>query len=752
MSTVFAERPRFFEGQYLGADDLESFLKYAREHDARHLLGAHTWGIVAGIELVGRTSPTGEPEYFLSPGIAVDGYGRLLVLTAPFKLTTDLFARQPSGTVDVWIRYDETAYSNTRAGFRVCDCSDGYTRVAESVAVEVGPRVAVALRHSNVVVGDDTFTDAREAPGFYLPGQPLACDGSVPPQSFPTEEDQDLWLIPVGQVPWNKAAGAFAAATEADKKGSRIFRRYAGLVAEHIYPAGGVLRLRPRWSARKAGVSADQICNADAIKDADLVFCGGELAFRELIWLEGHVRFLRDARLYGGTLEFQEAAGTDYLHGGVPLALRRRPDRNEHNGFDLQVLLGERQGTDGPTRLTIGKAKAQGADACSIGYTFEPGVYVQEDAKVGIGTTNSLLALPLTIRAIGDTGNLAGFQAADGTLAWQMNFGPNKNGLNFTEADPTQTRLFLEAGGNVGIAILDPEAKLDIRQVPAPGTGNALGAGKWLQVGDGGDKGRVWLQYGDQLAPLMVMSDLDNPSRIQFQQIGNGAETGPQYASWIGQARDNSSDLALMGGNVGVNTLQPFRRLHVEASEVHSGGAGAGFSFGNREDGAVENPANGERWVWYATGRIARLWSGGDKLYVTAAGNVGVATAAPAERLDVRGNIKLGANGDFFGVGCLDNLRMVAGRVDDNGTRLSGSGFTVAKLGEGRYRVTYDNGFTAVPVVVATLVDAVNQDNFLTVVGSTVNGFELHSKDDDHTAEADYQDSAFNFIALGPRP
>ena len=53
MSTVFAERPRFFEGQFLGADDLDAFLRYAREQDARHMLGAHTWGIVTGIELVG---------------------------------------------------------------------------------------------------------------------------------------------------------------------------------------------------------------------------------------------------------------------------------------------------------------------------------------------------------------------------------------------------------------------------------------------------------------------------------------------------------------------------------------------------------------------------------------------------------------------------------------------------------------------------------------------------------------------------
>lgn len=751
MSTIFAERPRFFEGQYLGADDLESFLQYAREHDARHLLGAHTWGIVAGIELVDGVSVTGEPEYLLTPGVAVDGYGRLLVLTAPLRLTTDLFAQQASGSVNVWIRYDETAYSNTRPGFQTCDCSDAYTRVAEAVSIEVGPRPGVTRRQSPLMVGDEVFVDAREAPGWHLTAQPLACDGSVPAQTFPLEGDQDLWLIPVGQVAWNKAAGTFVAPAMADRKASRMFRRQAGTLTEHIYPAAGLLRLRPRWAARQAGVSADQVCAAEAIQEYDLVECGGEAVFREMIWLEGHVRFRRDARLYGSTLEFQGAAGTDYLAGGVPLALRRRPERNEHDGHDLQLMLGARAGGDGPTRLTIGRATAQGADPCSLTYDFEPGVYVQEDAKVGIGTTDSLLALPLTVRAVGDTGDLAGFEAADGSLAWQINFGPNTNGLNITEADPATTRLFIEAGGDVGIGTLAPEAKLDIRAVPAAAGGNALGAGKWLQIGDGGDGGRMWLQYGDQSAPLMVLSDLDDPPRIQFQQTGNGNETGPQFASWIGHARGNSADLAMMGGAVGINTLTPFRRLHVEASEIHSGGAGGGFSFGNREDAAVDVPANGERWVWYATGRVARLWSGGDKLYVTAAGNLGLGTAAPAERLDVRGNIRLGSNGDYFGVGCPDNVRVLAGRVSQGGARLSGSGFSVAPIGTGRYQVSYDSAFSAVPTVVATLIDPLAEDNFLSVLASTTTGFQLHSRDDSHNADASYQDSAFNFIAMGPR-
>lgn len=753
MSPIFAERPSFFEGQYLGADDLQAFLKYARESDARHVLGAHTWGIVAGIELVESTSPVGEVEYSLSPGVAVDGYGRLLVVTTPYKLTTDLFAQQPTGTVNVWIRYDETPLSGTRAGFQSCECSDAFARVAESVVAEVGPRATVDQRESGVVVDDQSFVDAREALGDPLPNQPLACDGSVAAQTFPDAETRRLWLIPVGQVPWNKVGNSLLASTEADKKSSLIFRRVAGLVTGHIYPASGVIRLRPRWSVRQAGVSADQICALSAIKEADLVTCNGQMSFREMIWLEGHSRFTGDVRLYGSRLEFQESQGTDYLKSGVPLALRRRPDQNEHNGFDLQVLLGTPQGADGPTRLTIGKATVQGTDPCALDFQFEPGIYIQQDAKLGIGTLNTLLSLPLTIRAIGDTGNLMGFEAADGALAWQMNFGVNKDGLNFTETSPTETRLFLRTGGNVGIGTLTPEAKLDIRNVPAPSS-NALGAGKWFQVGDGDDKGRMWLQYGDQLAPLLVLSDFDDPPRLQFQQTGAGQETGPQFSSWIGHARNSSPDLALMGGNVGVGTLQPFRRLHVEASEIHSGGAGAGFSFGNREDGAIETPANGERWVWYSTGHVARLWSGGDKLSVTAVGNLGIATTAPTERLDVRGNIKLGTNGDFFGIGCLDNVRMVAGRVSSVGTRLSGAGFNdPSHSSTGHYQVSYSVAFSSTPVVVATLVDADGEDHAITLANSSATGFEVLVRDvtPSGSNEGDFQDTAFNFIALGPR-
>lgn len=56
-------------------------------------------------------------------------------------------------------------------------------------------------------------------------------------------------------------------------------------------------------------------------------------------------------------------------------------------------------------------------------------------------------------------------------------------------------------------------------------------------------------------------------------------------------------------GNVGVGTNNPVRMLHVEGSEIHSGGAAGGFSFSDRTKG------NAERWVWYAQDGKAHLWS-----------------------------------------------------------------------------------------------------------------------------------------------
>ena len=761
MSTVFAERPHFFEGQTLGADDLQNLLGYLRERAARHVLGAHTLGIVAGIDLVSRTDPAGAPEYFLTPGLAVDGYGREIVVLAPYKIEPALFALQPSGLVNVWIRYDELSAGGMRKGFEVCDATDAYTRVTESFAVEVGLRNTIAQREAGVAVGDLTFGDARDALGNDLPGPaglgpPIACDASVAAQLPPEAGDPDTWLIPVGRVPWTQGApGTVGAPTDTSDKQSLLFRRQAGVVAESIVAANGLLRLRARWTDRVAGQTNDQLCQARAPQEADLVRCHGRMQPSEPIWLDEHTRFRGDARLFGTRIEWQETLGTDYLAGGVPLALRRRAERNVFNGHDLQLLLGQA----GVNRFVIGGATvvAPPTDPCQLQFDFSPGVVVQSDAKVGIGTDATPLPVPLlvplTVRTTGDNGDAVLLQAADGSTAWQINLGAGRVGLNFTQADPLQSRFFIGNDGNVGIGTLTPGAKLDIQQTPSA-QGNALGAAKWLQIGTGGDAGRVWFQYGSQLAPLMVMSDFDDPSRIQFQQSGNGQENAPQFQSWIGHARQLSADLAMMGGNVGIGTVDIQRTLHVEGGEVHSGGGSGGFSFANRNTGNfVAAPANGERWVLYAQDGTARLWSGNDKIGVTRLGRMGIGTLTPNAALDVRGEVRLGGNGDYFAVGASDASRMIAGLVPAGGNA-AGPGWQsfAAPLTDGVYTIAFPVPFSAAPIVVVTLVDPPNDDNVICVKNVSAGGFTVVSRDITNAGDnTSPQDCAFNFIALGPR-
>jgi hypothetical protein len=68
--------------------------------------------------------------------------------------------------------------------------------------------------------------------------------------------------------------------------------------------------------------------------------------------------------------------------------------------------------------------------------------------------------------------------------------------------------------------------------------------------------------------------------------------------------------------------------------------------------------------------------------------NVGVGTANPTDKFDVRGNIKSGSNGEFFGTGGIENLLLVRGMVNRDGTSFAEPAFSVRKPGTGQYVVT----------------------------------------------------------------
>ena len=140
----------------------------------------------------------------------------------------------------------------------------------------------------------------------------------------------------------------------------------------------------------------------------------------------------------------------------------------------------------------------------------------------------------------------------------------------------------------------------------------------------------------------------------------------------------------------------------------------------------------------YAAGGVARLWSGEDKLSVDTAGTVRFGSGAVLR---------------YHAVGSPDNVRMLCGRVAGNGPS-SGTDWSVTHLGTGLYLVVFQVPFTAVPVVTATLVDPLAEDNVICVRNVAANGFTCVVRDIDSSAAdgSTPQDSAFNFVAIGPRP
>ncbi|MEK7204398.1 MAG: hypothetical protein AAB254_02710, partial [candidate division NC10 bacterium] len=165
-------RPRFYEGQYLGAEDLGAGIEYGRIQGARHALGGHTWGIAMGLEVKERDSPAGgsQVDAVIQPGYAWDGFGRPIVVLAPYKIPTDLFKPyvydatldEPNGRlVEVWLRYDEAETRRARPGFEVCDVPDQYSRVQESFILEVGARPNFLDQHDTISVAGSSV-DARQ--------------------------------------------------------------------------------------------------------------------------------------------------------------------------------------------------------------------------------------------------------------------------------------------------------------------------------------------------------------------------------------------------------------------------------------------------------------------------------------------------------------------------------------------------------------------------------------------------------------
>jgi hypothetical protein len=290
MTSDDIKRLNFYEKQFLRTQDFQDEQAYHIEMRRRHLIAHHTWGIVVGLNIepekyfkltdssfqklkaagvedkvleslkslkdkeftedelldavknqIGkaltdkykkpilenaekvRTSNT----WSVKPGMAVDGFGREIVVFAPEPLDTTQIAAQLAGpplpaTLKVWIAYHTEKSDRPLPGYEVCDVQDQFTRVQETF---------------RLIYQDDPGFDLHEDSGSG--GQNPDNRETWPRvfQDLPDDPGKARWPVYLGTITWgpdpNNSSQNIITVDPKSKDDKN--RRYVGLVGGEIF-------------------------------------------------------------------------------------------------------------------------------------------------------------------------------------------------------------------------------------------------------------------------------------------------------------------------------------------------------------------------------------------------------------------------------------------------------------------------------------------------------------------------------------
>jgi hypothetical protein len=346
-------RVHYFEEQYLRTQDFVDEQAYHLTAHRRHNVGQHTWGIVVGLELESE-----EGALVLRPGVAVDGYGRDLVVPTTRSLPGSAFAERGSDELDVWLVYDRVGTDPAPPGYAGCE-EDGdvpYYRWLE--------RPIVRLERP-----DPAFPDPR-LPEVVPPGD-RDFDASRPAPDDPLRE----WPVFLGRVRFDPDNPENPYAIDSSN------RPYVGLVGEYVVAPSGrtLLQLGPS-SVDDPNVVALYIPEAESAEDRQrprLAFAAtGEVELR------GDTTVYGDVALAGRALELRPGDARSPDDG--PWRLYHVEDTGDVHELRIEMARPAAGGVAGLNEVVIGSwAKTVDATGAEV-EGFRPCLSVSDDCTVTV--------------------------------------------------------------------------------------------------------------------------------------------------------------------------------------------------------------------------------------------------------------------------------------------------------------------------------------------------------------------------------
>jgi hypothetical protein len=230
MSDNGIARVHFYSKQYLGPKDFEDEQHYHLTRQRQHQIGHHSWGIVRGLELA---FDTAENSLVIRPGVAVDGYGRFLVLNYGARISNEEFVNRGSNLLDVWLVYALQESDPPQPGSSDCVPSEAQAGVSRNVS---DSQTAAFNRWQEQPVVRLTVPNPANP---IEPRQPVdvpAANWNFTPTRIPPDNPLDDWPVYLGRVERKQDKppnGPFIYTPDLTR------RPYAGLVGEVIaHPSG----------------------------------------------------------------------------------------------------------------------------------------------------------------------------------------------------------------------------------------------------------------------------------------------------------------------------------------------------------------------------------------------------------------------------------------------------------------------------------------------------------------------------------